>query len=203
MEKKLFTAIARFQNECPVILKETQAYGYVYADLPKVLDIAKPFLAGYNLGFTQRFEYLPDVDKSVLKTIVFHAETGEQIESTIRINENVELKGMNYFQMFGAATTYIRRYQLAALLGIVTDKDTDANGEQDKKAIPKPKETKQAPLKPTMTTELFDRITKLMDGSFPVTSNKFTYNSRQDVFDTFTKYYDMTAEELQILKSKL
>ena len=42
------------------------------------------------------------------------------------IPENVSLKGMNEYQVLGSAITYIRRYALSSLLGIVTDKDTDA-----------------------------------------------------------------------------
>ena len=37
---------------------------------------------------------------------------------------------MNDFQVLGSACTYIRRYSLSSMLGIVTDKDTDAAGEQ-------------------------------------------------------------------------
>ena len=42
------------------------------------------------------------------------------------IPQNVSLKGMNEYQVLGSAITYIRRYALSSLLGIVTDKDTDA-----------------------------------------------------------------------------
>jgi hypothetical protein len=37
---------------------------------------------------------------------------------------------MNDFQVLGSAITYIRRYALSSALGLVTDKDTDASGEQ-------------------------------------------------------------------------
>ena len=37
---------------------------------------------------------------------------------------------MNEFQVYGSAITYFRRYAISSLLGIVTDKDTDAGGEQ-------------------------------------------------------------------------
>lgn len=40
---------------------------------------------------------------------------------------------MNEFQVLGSAITYIRRYALSSILGIVTDKDTDASGDQVKK----------------------------------------------------------------------
>jgi hypothetical protein len=40
---------------------------------------------------------------------------------------------MNDYQAFGSGVTYYRRYALSAALGLVTDKDTDASGEQVKK----------------------------------------------------------------------
>jgi hypothetical protein len=40
---------------------------------------------------------------------------------------------MNDFQVMGSAITYVRRYALSSALGLVTDKDTDASGEQVKK----------------------------------------------------------------------
>jgi hypothetical protein len=50
---------------------------------------------------------------------------------------------MNDFQVLGSAITYMRRYQLSAMLGLVTDKDTDAGGEQVKmKQTMKPQPSK-------------------------------------------------------------
>ena len=66
-----------------------------------------------------------------LATAVFHVESGEQIESNCMI-PYVQLKGMNDFQSFGSGVTYFRRYCLSSMLGLVTDKDTDASGEQEK-----------------------------------------------------------------------
>ena len=58
------------------------------------------------------------------------------------IPNDVTLKGMNEFQITGSAITYYRRYSLSAILGLVTDKDTDAAGEQQKAPA------KKAPRKP-------------------------------------------------------
>jgi hypothetical protein len=44
----------------------------------------------------------------------------------------VELKQMNLYQSFGSGCTYFRRYCLSSILGIVTEKDLDASGEQVK-----------------------------------------------------------------------
>ncbi len=71
-----------------------------------------------------------------LKTVLFHIESGEMIDSETLI-PYVQLKGMNDYQSFGSGVTYFRRYCLSSILGLVTDKDTDASGEQIKPKKPK------------------------------------------------------------------
>ena len=129
-QKSLFKSLAAFQQEVPVIHKETKGYGYSYADLPTIFDKINPLLAKHNLGFTQ------PIMGNCVKTIIFHTETGETIESLTEIPQGVQLKGMNDFQVLGSAITYIRRYALSSILGLVTDKDTDAAGEQTKPSKP-------------------------------------------------------------------
>ena len=61
---------------------------------------------------------------------------------------NVQLKGMNDFQVMGSAITYLRRYSLSSVLGLVTDKDTDAGGEQ----LSKPKDERE-----TLSNDRFEK----------------------------------------------
>jgi ERF superfamily len=127
--KHLLKSLAAFQQEVKVIHKATQGYGYSYADLPKIFDEINPLLQKHGLGFTQLINTKEGVN--YLATVVFHVESGEQIESNCMI-PYVQLKGMNDFQSFGSGVTYFRRYCLSSMLGLVTDKDTDASGEQEK-----------------------------------------------------------------------
>lgn len=122
--KNIYKSIADFQQEVPVILKDTQGYGYSYTDLPAIFKVINPLLKAHGLGFTQLIE------GKTIKTIVFHVESGETIESNTDIPQGVQLAKMNDFQVLGSAITYIRRYALSSMLGLVTDKDTDASGEQ-------------------------------------------------------------------------
>jgi hypothetical protein len=126
--KHLFKSLAEFQQEVPTIHKATQGFGYTYADLPKIFEVINPLLKKHGLGFTQL------INGSELVTIVFHVETGETIESKTAIPQGVQLKGMNDFQVLGSAISYLRRYCISSILGIVSDKDTDAGGEQIKTA---------------------------------------------------------------------
>lgn len=138
--KNLFKSLANFQQEVPTILKATKGFGYNYADLPAIFDIINPLLKKHGLGFTQL------IDNKDLTTILFHVESGETLESKTNIPQ-VVLKGMNDYQAFGSGITYYRRYTLASMLGLVTDKDTDAGGEQ------KPVKNEL----PTLTNERFEK----------------------------------------------
>jgi hypothetical protein len=130
--KHLFKALAAFQQEVPVIHKATQGYGYTYADLPKIFEVINPLLKKHGLGFTQL------INGTQIATCLFHVESAESIESKIDIPQGVILKGMNEFQVLGSAITYLRRYALSSMLALVTDKDTDASGEQVKQEVKKP-----------------------------------------------------------------
>ena len=124
--KNIYKALADFQQEVPVIHKSTEGYNYTYADLVTIFKTINPLLKKHGLGFTQL------VNKDCLKTIVFHIGSGEVIESETPLLENVRLNKMNDFQVLGSQITYLRRYALSSILGLITDKDTDAQGEQTK-----------------------------------------------------------------------
>lgn len=128
--KNLFKNLAAFQQEVPVIHKGTQGYGYSYANLSTIFEVINPLLKKHGLGFTQL------VGTNGIKTIIFDISSGECLETITNIPDNVDLKGMNKFQVLGSAITYIRRYALSSALGLITDKDTDASGEQVKQTVP-------------------------------------------------------------------
>ena len=120
----IYKALSLFQSEMKPLNKDSTGYGYKYVSLPSMIETITPVLAKHGLGF-----YQPLDGKSV-KTIVFHTESGDVIESSIDIPEGVELKGMNTYQSLGSAISYLRRYSLASVLGLVIDEDNDASGEQ-------------------------------------------------------------------------
>ena len=127
--KHLFKALAAFQQEVKPIFKGTKGYGYSYADLPTIFDKINPLLEKHGLGFTQLIN--THEEDNYLNTIIFHVESGETLESNTLIPQ-VNLKNMNDYQSFGSGVSYFRRYCISSCLGLVTDKDTDAAGEQVK-----------------------------------------------------------------------
>jgi hypothetical protein len=166
--KHLLKSLAAFQQEVKVIHKATQGYGYSYADLPKIFEEINPLLQKHGLGFTQLINTKEGVN--YLATVVFHVESGEQIESNCMI-PYVQLKGMNDFQSFGSGVTYFRRYCLSSMLGLVTDKDLDASGEQEK------------PKKETMDNKRFtDALKAINEGKITIEKlkEKFQLSEAQE-----------------------
>jgi hypothetical protein len=160
--KNLFAALAAFQDDCPILVKQTQASSekYKYVELPVIIETIKPLLKKHKLGFTQ-----PPSGKK-LKTIIFHTETGEFIEGKLTIPQSVKLNGMNDFQVLGSALTYLRRYSLCLMLGIVAEKDSDAEGRQDRsRAIPEGASLVPASNATQVTTSSSDNKKKAQNGS--------------------------------------
>jgi hypothetical protein len=124
MNAKFCKALAGFSQEVPAIHKNTKGYGYSYSNLSEIFSVINPLLKKHGLGFTQI------VNGTSLTTIVFHVESGETIEGTMDIPQGVQLKGMNEFQVYGSAISYLKRYHISGILCLVTDSDIDASGVQ-------------------------------------------------------------------------
>jgi len=126
IKKELLQALSNFQAEVPVIFEaSSNDFGkYKYADLKQIVKAINPLLRKNGLVTTQF------VDDEYLVTMVLHIETQQFIESRLKLIAGIQLKGMNDFQVYGSQLTYFRRYGLAQLLGLITDADNDASGEQ-------------------------------------------------------------------------
>ncbi len=127
--KELFKALANFQEEVPVIHEDTKGYNYTYSNINTIFGVIKPLLKKHGLGFYQSLQ------GDRLDTVLFHVDTGHEIHSTVDI-PRVKLGSMNEYQSLGSGITYLRRYSLSCLLGLITDKDIDAKSEEPTKEVP-------------------------------------------------------------------
>ena len=135
--KNLFKSLAEFQYECGTIKKtKSNDFGkYKYTDLSDVVEYIKPLLQKHGLAYYQVMN-----STNSLVTTLFHVETAEKLDSIINMPLDVELKGMNKYQVMGSAISYIRKYQLCAILGIVSDEKSIDSLEKDEQ--PKAKKAK-------------------------------------------------------------
>ena len=88
-----------------------------YATLDEILEAIAPALLVNNLLLIQ--PTIVKCNSTVLKTILIHAESGEQLESELTIPVIADP------QKLGAAMTYYRRFSICSLLAIAPDDDDD------------------------------------------------------------------------------
>ncbi len=118
-------ALAEFQSKCPVLNKGSKGYGYNYADLPSIVESITPILKECGLCFTQPTS--GDAENVTVTTILIHAKSGEYFETSISSNVKANKGNMSEIQAVGSIITYLRRYSLSSILGIVTDEDVDGH----------------------------------------------------------------------------
>ncbi len=183
--ENVYTALSKFQQECPVIFKGEQGYGYKFADLSRIVKTINPILEKYGLTYTQPLK------GSALHTILVHPASGTQIESWVDLRFDVSLKGQNAFQIMGSQITYNRRYLLSSILGIITDADTDAQGQQTN-----PSGTTKTPARPKklMNAQSFAKLLK----SYGKEHEGETIN-----MDWINKRYALTPEQVSTLDVKV
>jgi hypothetical protein len=127
----VYEALSDFQLEVPILVKNTQGYGYKYVDLTEIVSTITPILSRHKLVVVQ---YLKGHG---IVTELVHTPSMTKIDSYVEIPQNVNLKGQNEYQAYGSAITYFRRYQWVTICGLVADVDTDATGKQTNTNKPK------------------------------------------------------------------
>jgi hypothetical protein len=114
---KIYSQLLEFQKNLRKVSKDAKGHNHSYASFDNVVDTIATELQTQKLGYTHTF------DGQDIVCTLFNAE-GETITSKLTLSTEI-LKGMNANQSMGAAITYARRYTLTAILGLVTDDDTD------------------------------------------------------------------------------
>jgi hypothetical protein len=123
---EIAAAIAKYQESAVDSFKGSTGYGYLYASLDAVLKDNRGLLAKNGISHVQSQEFSGDT--VTVSTRLMHT-SGQWIETTVS-GPFARLKGMNDYQSLGSAVTYLRRYGLSAALGVSSDEDKDARGEQ-------------------------------------------------------------------------
>ena len=116
-----------------------------YADLGSIIETVKPVLAKYGLSVSQLVE--GHAGEIGVSNVLMHV-SGEWLESYVSM-PIADAKGINPAQAAGSIVSYLRRYSLAAMLGIYAGGDDDANGGNQPTAKPAQAHTPAQALPPS------------------------------------------------------
>jgi hypothetical protein len=122
---ELASALSKAQGEMQAAIKDkvNPFYKSSYADLGSVWDAARPVLSKYGLCVMQTTELCADRNQVIMVTTLAHT-SGQWVKSYLPLNP-----AKNDSQGMGAALTYLRRYSLSAIVGVVCDNDDDGETE--------------------------------------------------------------------------
>lgn len=140
---KLDEALAKAQGEIEAASKDRNnpAFKSKYADITSVWEAARPALAKHGISVTQWPVHADDNRLHIVTRVAFKGEW-------IRAHFSIPVTKQDA-QGYGSATTYAKRYALAAALGVVADDDDDGNAASQKPAY-EPRKTAA----PMPTTDL-------------------------------------------------
>lgn len=125
----LAKALSQVQGELADVARDRQGRGYMYADLGAVLAEVRPLLAKHGLAVVQCPGQFSEGAMS-LETTLIH-DSGQWISSrcSAPVEQMLNSSGRpitSMVQCIGSVITYLRRYSLAACIG-VTQVDQDGS----------------------------------------------------------------------------
>jgi len=180
--KNIAVALRKAQEEIKAVEMDAvnPFLGNKYASLGAIIEASKSILSKNGLSVSQLVESNPN--EIGVTTILLH-DTGEYLSSTALIPIQ-DAKGLSLAQSAGAIITYMRRYCLAAILGMYADEDTD--GTKVQKRIDNPKKSPLGDPKAVMTIESANTVKNsegVEYGKIPSDKLTFMANSIQKTMD--------------------
>jgi len=105
---------------------------YYFRSAEDILEAIKPFIKELDVTVIINEEL---VDSSVIRTTATITDGKETINATAVVGVDLDQKGMQMPQRFGAASSYAKKYALGNLFLIDDTQDSDATNTHDKTTI--------------------------------------------------------------------
>ena len=156
--KELNQKLAQIQTELKVKKSSYNSFGkYYFRKAEDILEAVKPFLLKHKVSVTIDEDILATDPVPMLKSTAIISDGENQISTTAIVGVDLNQKGMQAAQQFGAASSYGKKYALGNLFLIDDTQDADGGNTNGKsKAVSK---IKQA-AKPAITK---DQMTKAVE----------------------------------------
>ena len=149
--KELNHKLAQIQTGLKVKKASYNSFGkYYFRKAEDILEAVKPFLLKHGVSVTIDEDILATDPVPMLKSTAIISDGENQIQTTAIVGVDLNQKGMQAAQQFGAASSYGKKYALGNLFLIDDTQDADGNNTHGKsKAVSKIKEA----AKPAITKD--------------------------------------------------
>ena len=153
--KELNQKLAVIQTELKAKKSSYNSFGkYYFRKAEDILEAIKPFLIEHGVTVTINEELIMTDPVPTMKSTATISDGENAIHATALVGVDLNQKGMQTSQQFGAASTYGKKYALGNLLLIDDTEDADATNNHGKSnAVNKIKEA----AKPNITAEQLEK----------------------------------------------
>ena len=177
--KELNHKLAQIQTELKVKKSSYNSFGkYYFRKAEDILEAVKPFLLKHEVSVTIDEDVLATDPVPMLKSTAIISDGENQISTTAIVGVDLNQKGMQAAQQFGAASSYGKKYALGNLFLIDDTQDSDATNNHGKSnAVNK---IKQA-AKPAITKEQLTKAAEYIKagGSIEAIESKYKLTNEQ------------------------
>ena len=178
--KELNQKLAVIQTKLKAKKSSYNSFGkYHFRKSEDILEAIKPFLIEHGLTVTINEEIISTDPVPTMKSTATISDGENAIHATALVGVDLNQKGMQTAQQFGAASTYGKKYALGNLLLI--DDTEDADAQKPSKAVDK---IKQA-AKPNITAEQLQKAREYVaaGGKIEAIESKYklTNEQRKDI----------------------
>jgi len=173
--KELNQKLAVIQTKLKAKKSSYNSFGkYHFRKSEDILEAIKPFLIEHGVTVTINEEIISTDPVPTMKSTATISDGENAIHATALVGVDLNQKGMQTAQQFGAASTYGKKYALGNLLLI--DDTEDADAQKPSKAVDK---IKQA-AKPVMTKAQFDKAKEYLQagGDMKAIEAKYKINTQ-------------------------
>ncbi len=177
--KELNQKLAQIQTELKVKKASYNSFGkYYFRKAEDILEAVKPFLLKHNVSVTIDEDILATDPIPMLKSTAIISDGENQITTTAIVGVDLNQKGMQAAQQFGAASSYGKKYALGNLFLIDDTADADSTNSHGKSnAVNK---IKQA-AKPHITAEQLQKAREYIaaGGNIDAIETKYKLTNEQ------------------------
>jgi hypothetical protein len=186
--KELNQKLAQIQTELKVKKSSYNSFGkYYFRKAEDILEAVKPFLLKHNVSVTIDEDILATDPVPMLKSTAIISDGENQIQTTAIVGVDLNQKGMQAAQQFGAASSYGKKYALGNLFLIDDTADSDATNDHGKSnAVNK---IKQA-AKPAITAAQLLKAKEYVLAGGNIDAIKAKYKLDDKEIKTLTKLYE-------------
>ena len=151
--------LAEIQTKLKAKKSSYNSFGkYYFRKAEDILEAIKPFLLEHGVSVTINEELIVNDPVPTIKSTATITDGANAIHATAIVGVDLQQKGMQTAQQFGAASSYGKKYCLGNLFLIDDTQDSDATNDHGKKSSTIEKIKKAAnPKPPLLKGDMWDK----------------------------------------------